>query len=207
MCAHLLLQELQNYNMLLNNQQQENVQFRSFQSLSHVQLFATPWTAACQASLSITSSQSLLKLMSIESLMPSNYLILCHPLLLPPSIFPSIKVFSSESLLCIRWPKYWSFSFNISPSNEYSGLISFRMDWLDLLAVQGTLKSLVQHHSSKASIRLHSVFFIVQLSHPYMTTGKTIALTRWTFVSKVMLDAIKKRYPTSKGKGEAPARW
>ena len=124
--------------------------------------------------------------MSIESVMPSNYLILCHPLLLLPSIFPSIRVFSNESALHIRWPKYWSFSFSISPSNEYSGLISFRIDWLDLIEVQGTLKSLLQHHSSKASILRHSAFFMVQLSHPYMTTGKTIALTRWTFVSKVM---------------------
>ena len=139
-----------------------------------------------QASLSITNSGSLLKLMSIELVMPSNHLILCHPLLLPPSIFPSIRVFSNESTLHIRWPKYWSFSFNISPSNEYSGLISFRMDWLDLLVVQGTLKSLLQHHGSKASILQCSAFFIIQLSHPYMTTGKTIALTRWTFVGKVM---------------------
>ena len=128
---------------------------------------------------SITNSQSSLKLMSIDSVMPSNHLILCHPLLLPPSIFPSNRVFSNESVLCIRWPKYWSFSFHISPSTEYLGLVSFRMDWLDLLAVQGTLKSLLQHHSSKASILWHSAFFIVQLSHPYMTTGKTIALTRW----------------------------
>ena len=154
----------------------------SVQSLSHVRLFATPLPAACQASLSITNSWSLLKLMSIESEIPSNHLILCHSLLLLPSIFPSIRVFSSESVLCIRWPKYWSFSFNIGPSNEYSGLISFRMDWLDLLAVQGTL----QHHSSKASVLRCSAFFIVQLSHPYMTTGKTIALTRQTFVGKVM---------------------
>ena len=145
----------------------------------------TPWTAARQASLCITNSQSLLKLMSFELVMPSNPLILCHPLLLLPSIFPSIMVSSNESALCIRWPKYWSFSFNISPSNEHPGLISFTMDWLDLLAVQGILKSLLQHHSSKASILLHSAFYIVQLSHPYMTTGKTIALTRWTFVSKV----------------------
>ena len=156
------------------------------QSLSPVQLFVTPWTAACQASLSITSSWSLPKLMSIESVMPSNHLILCHPLLLSPSIFPSIRVFSNESALRIRWPKYWSFSFNISPFNEYSGLISFRMDWLDRLAVQGILKSLLQHHSSKASVLRCSAFFIVQLSHPYMTTGKTIALTRRTFVDKVM---------------------
>ena len=149
----------------------------SVQLLS-VQLFATSWTAAPQASLSITNSWSLLKLMSIELVMPSNHLILCHPLFFPPSIFPSIRVFSSESLLHIRWPVYWSFSLNISPSNEYSGLISFRMDWLDLLAVQGTLKSLLQDHSSKASILWRSAFFIIQLSHPYMTTGKTIALTR-----------------------------
>ena len=154
--------------------------------LSRVQLFETPWTAACQASLSITNSQSLLKLMSIESVMPSNHLILCHSLLLPPSIFPSIRVFSNESVLHIRSPKYWSFSFSISPSNEYPGLISFSMDWLDLLAVQGTLKSLLQHHSSKVSILHCSASFIVQLSNPYMTTGKTIALTRWTFVDKVM---------------------
>ena len=146
----------------------------------------TPWTAACQASLSITISQSLLTLMSIELVMPSNHLLLCRSLLLPPSIFPSIRVFSNESILCIRWPKYWSYSFSISPSNEYSGLISFRMDWLDLLAVQGTLKSLLQHHSSKASILQRSAFLIVQLSHPYMTTGKTIALIRWTFVGKVI---------------------
>ena len=152
-----------------------SVQFSSVQSLSHVRLFATPWTAAHQASLSITHSQSLLKLMSIKLMMPSNYLILCCPLLLLPSIFPSIRVFSNESALHIRYPKYWSSNFSISPSNEYSGLISFRTDWLDLLAVQGTLKSLLQHHSSKASILWHSAFFIVQLSHPYMTTGKTIA--------------------------------
>ena len=145
------------------------VQFSSVQSFSHVRLFVTPRTAACKASLSITNSWSLLKLMSIELATPSNHLILCHPLLLPPSIFPIIRVFSNESVLRIRWLKYWSFS--ISPSNEYSELISFRMDWLDLLAVQGTLKSLLQHHSSKASI-LCSAFFIVQLSHPYMTTGK-----------------------------------
>ena len=160
--------------------------FSSVQSLSRVRLFETPWTAAVQASLSITNSQSLLKLMSIESVMPSNHLILCRPLFLPLSIFPSIRVFSNESVLCIRWPKYWSFSFSISPSNEHSGLISFRMDWLDLLAVQGTLKSLLQHHSSKASILWCSAFFTVQLSHPYTTTGKTIALIRQTFVGKVM---------------------
>ena len=158
----------------------------SVQPLSHVQLFATPWITACQASLSITNSWSLLKLMFIESVMPSNHLILCHPLLFPPSIFPSIRVFSSESVLCMRWPKYWSFSFIMSPSNEYSGLISFRMDWLDLLAVQMTLKSLLQHHISKASILQCSAFFIVQLSHPYMTTEKTRALTGQTFVGEVM---------------------
>ena len=160
--------------------------FSSVQPLSHVWLSATPWTAAHQASLSITNSQSLPKLMSIELVMPSNYLILCRPLLLLPSVLPSIRVFSNESALCISWPKYWSFSFNISPSNEHPGLISFRMDWLDLLAVQGTLKSLLQHHSSKASILQLSDFFIIQLSHPYMTTEKTTALTRQTFVGKVM---------------------
>ena len=149
----------------------------SVQSLSPVQLFATPWAAAHQASLSITNSQSLLKFMSIKSVIPSTHLIHCHPLFLLPSIFPSIKVFSSESVLHIRWPKYWSFSFNISLFNEYSGLISLRMDWLDLLPVQGTLKSLLQHHSSKASILWHSAFFIVQNSYAYITTGKTIALT------------------------------
>ena len=158
----------------------------SVQSLSCVRLFGTPWIAACQASLCITRSRSSLKLMSIESVIPSIHLILCHSLLLPPSIFPSIRVFSNESVLRIRWPKFWSFSFSISPSNEHPGLISFRMDWLDLLAVQGTLKSLLQHHCSKASILRCSAFFIVQLSHPYMTTGKTIALTRRTFVDKVM---------------------
>ena len=156
----------------------------SVQSLSHVRLFVTPWTAAHQVFLSITNSRSLLKVMSIKSVIPSNHLILCHPLLLLPSIFPSMRVFSKESVLHIRWPKYWRFS--ISPSNEYSGLISLRIDWFDLLAVQGTLKSLLQHHSSKASILWRSAFFIVQLSHPYMTTRKTIALTRWTFVGKVM---------------------
>ena len=147
---------------------------------------ATPWTAACQAYLSFIISESLLKLMSIEMVMSSNHLILCYPLLLPPSFFPNIRVFSNESVLRIRWPKYWSFSFSISPSNEYSGLISFRIDWLNLLAVQGTLKSLHQHHSSKASIFQPPAFFIVQLSHPYMTTGKVIALTKQTFFSKVM---------------------
>ena len=156
------------------------------QLLSHVRLFVTPWTAAQQASLPITNSRSLLKLTSIELVMPSSHLILYRPLLLLPSVFPSIRLFSSESVLHIRWPKYWSFSFSISPSNEYSGLIPFRMDWLDLLAVQGTLKSLLQHHSSKASVLQCSAFFMVQLSHPYITTGKTVALTRWTFVGKVM---------------------
>jgi len=155
-------------------------------SLSRVQLFVTSWTAACQASLSITNSQSLLKLMAIESVMPSNHLILGRLVLFPHSIFPSIRVFSNESVLPIRWPKYWSFSFSISLSNEYSGLISFRIDWLDLLAVQETLKSPLQHHSSKTSILSCSAFFILPLSHPHMTTGKTIALTRRTFVGKVM---------------------
>ena len=158
----------------------------SVQSLSCVQLFVTPWAAACQASLSITNSQSLLKLMSIESVMPSNCLNLCHPLLLLSSLFPSIRVFSNESILQIRWPKYWSFSFSINPSNEYSQLISFRIGWFDLFAVQGTLKSLLQYYSSKASILWHSVIFTIQLSHQYMTTGKTTALTRWTFFDKVM---------------------
>ena len=160
-------------------------QSQSIQSLSRVRLSAAPWNAAGQASLSITNSWSLLKLKSIESVMPSNHLILCRPLLLLPSIFPSIRVFSNESVLCIRWPKYWSFSFSISPSNEYSGLISLRTDWLDLLAVQGSLSSILQHHSLKASILWCSTFFIVQLPHPYMTTEKTITLTIWTFVSKV----------------------
>ena len=160
--------------------------FSSVQSLSCVWLFATARTEARQASLSITNSRSPPKPMSIESVMPSNHLILCCPLFLLPSIFPSIRVFSNESALHIRWPKYWSFSFNISPTNEHPGLISFRMDYLDLLAVQGTLKSLLQHHSSKASILQCSAFFTVQLSQPYMTTGKTIALTRQTFVDKVM---------------------
>ena len=156
--------------------------FSSVQSLNHVWLFVTPWTAARQASLSITNSRSLPKLMSIVSVMPYRHLIFCGPLLLLPSIFPSIRVFFNEPALRIRWPKYWSFSFSISPSNEHPGLISLRMDWLDLLAVQGTLKSLLQHHNSKASRLQCSAFFIVQLSHPYMTTGKTIALTRRTLV-------------------------
>ena len=156
------------------------------EELSHVQFFVTPWTGAQQASLSINNSRCLLKLMSIESVMPSNHLILCCPLLLLPSIFPSIMVFSNESVLHIRWPKYWSFTFSISHSNEYSGLMSFRIDWFDLLAVQGTPKSLVQHNSSKASVLCCSPFFMIQFSHPYMTTGKTIALTIQTFVSRVM---------------------
>ena len=158
----------------------------SVQPFSHVQIFATPRTTARHVSMSITNSQSLLKLMFIDSVMPSNHLILCLPFLLLPSIFPSIRVFSNEPVLRISWPKYWSFNFSMSPSNEYSGLISFRMDWLDLLAVQGILKSLLQHHTSKASILQCSTFFIAQLSHPYMTTGKTIALTRQTFAGKVM---------------------
>ena len=160
--------------------------FSSVQVLSCVRLFETSWTATCQVSLSINNSQSLAKLMSIESVMPSNHLILCHSLLLPSSVFPSIRVFSNESSLHIRLSKYWSFSFNISPSNEHPELISIRMDWLDSLAVQGTYKSLLQHYSSNESILQCSTFFIVQLSHAYMTTGKTIALTRWTFVGKVM---------------------
>ena len=162
------------------------VQFSLFQLLSHIRLFVTPWTTVCQASLSITNSWSPPKPMSTVSVMPSNHFTLCRPLLLLLSIFPSIRVFSNESALHIRWTKYWSFSFNISPLNEHPGLISFRMDWLDLLAVQRILKSLLQYHSSKASILLCSAFFKVQLSHPYMTTGKTIALTRWTFVGKIM---------------------
>ena len=169
-----------------NNRTPNGNQLSSVQSLSHVWLFVTPSTTARQASLPIPNSQSPPKTMSMVSVTPPNHLILCRPLLLWHSIFPSIRVFSNESALCTRWPKYWSFSFNISPTNEHPGLISFRMDWLDLLAVQGTLKSLIQHHNSKASILQCSTFFIVQLSHPYMTTGKTIALTRWTFVDKVM---------------------
>ena len=161
-----------------------SVQFSSVQSLSRVRLFATPWITACQASLSITNSWSLLKLMSIELVMPSSHLILCRPLLLLPPIPPIIRVFSNESTLRMRWPEYWSFSFSSSPSNEHPRLISFRMHWLDLLAIQGTLKSLLQHHSSKASIFQRSAFFTVQLSHPYMTTGKIIALTRWTLLAK-----------------------
>ena len=160
--------------------------FSSVQSLGWVQLFVTPWTTAHQVSLSITNSRSPPKPMSIELVMPSSHLILCRPLLLLPSIFPSMRVFSNESALRIKWPKYWSFSFSIIPSEEHPGLISFRMDWLDLLAVQGSLKSLLQRHSSKASILRHSAFFTVQLSHPYMATGKAIALIRWTFVGKVI---------------------
>ena len=162
------------------------IQFSSVQFFSHIRLLATPWITAHQASLSITNFRSLPKPMSIESVIPSSHLILCHPLLLLPPSPPSIRVFSNESTLHMRWPKYWSFSFSISPSNEHPGLISFRMDWLDLLAVQGTLKSLLQHHSWKASILQCSAFFTDQLSHTHMTTGKTIALTRWTFVGKVM---------------------
>ena len=173
---------LYNVQVIVNHM---SIQFSSIQSLSRVQVFANPLTAAHQASLSITRSWSLLKLMSMESVMPSNHLILCHPLLLSPAIFPSTRVFSNESVLHIRWPKYLSFSFSICPSNEYSGMISFRMDWLDLLAVQGTLE-ILQCHRSKATILWRSAFFIVHLSHPYMTTRKTIALTRWTFVGIVM---------------------
>ena len=158
----------------------------SVQSLSHVRLFAAPWITARQASLSNTNSRSSLRLMSIKSVMPSSHLILCRPLLLLSPIPPSMRVFSNDSALRMRWPKYWSFSFSISPSKEHPGLISCRMDWLDLLAVQGTLKSLLQHHSSNASILQQSAFFMVQLLHPYMKTGKTLALTRWTFVGKVM---------------------
>ena len=163
-----------------------NMPISSVQSLNCVQLFVTPWIAACQASLSITNSWSSPRLTSIKSVMPSSHLILCRPLLLLLPIPPSIRVFSKESILLLRWPKYWSLSFSISPSKEHPGLISFRMDWLDLLAVQGTLKSLLQHHSSKASIPQHSAFLTFQLSHPYLTTGKSITLTRWTFVGKVM---------------------
>ena len=160
--------------------------FSSVQSLNCVQLFMTPWIAARQASLSITNSQSIFKLISVESVMKSSHLTVCRPVLLLPLVPPSVKVFSNESSLHMRWPKYWSFSFSISPSSEHLGLISFRMDWLDLLAVQGILKSLLQHHSSKASILWHSTFFLVQLSHSYMTTGETIPLSRWAFVGKVM---------------------
>ena len=172
--------------LTMKNLEKPSCMFSSVQSLSRVRLFATPWIAARQASLSITNSRNSLRFTSIESVMPSNHLILCRPLLLLPPIPPSIRVFSNESTLCMRWPKYWSFSFSIIPSKKHPGLISFRMDWFDLLAVQGTLKSLHQHHSSKALILQHSAFFIVQFSHPYMTTRKTIALTRWTFVGKVV---------------------
>ena len=182
--SHLAVDRIKWLNVVKDTLGNVSVQFSSVQSFSRVQLFVTPWTTAHQDSLSFPDSWSLLKLFSIESVMPSNHLILCCPLLLLPSIFPSIRVFSSESALLIRWSKYWNFSFNISPSSEYSGLTSLRMDWLDLLAVQGTLKSLLQHHSSKASILWHSVFFIVQLSHPYMTTGKTIASIRRTLLAK-----------------------
>ena len=176
---HLYVESITIIQMNLITKHKHSVQVSLFAVVSDS---AIPWTAAHQAFLSITNSQSLLKLMSTESVMPSNHLILCHPLLLPPSIFSNIRVFSNDSVLRIRWPKYWSFSFTINPSNGYSGLISFRMDWLDLLAVQGTPKSLLQQHSSKPSILQRSTFFIVQLSHPYRTTGKTIALTRQTFV-------------------------
>ena len=177
--------------MDLTENQTVMTQFSSVQSLSRVQLFATPWTAACQASLSITNSWSSLRLTSIESVMPSSHLILSRPLLLLSPVPSSIRVFSNESTLRMRWSKYWSFSFSIIPSKEIPGLISFRVNWLDLLAVQGTLKSILQHQSSKASILWHSAFFTVQLSHPYMTTGKTIAFTRWTFVGKVMFLLFK----------------
>ena len=172
--------------MVSKHEESPDIINHSVQSFRRVWLFATPWTIARQASLSITNSQSSLRLTSIESVMPSSQLILCRPLLLLPAIPPSIRVFSNESVLHMRWPKYWSFSFSISRSNKNTGMISFRMDWWDLLAVQGALKSLLQHHSSKASILWRSAFFTVQLSHPYMTTGKTIALTRWAFVGKVM---------------------
>ena len=187
-------------NALNDNNNQSSVQFSSFQSLSRVRLFATPWITAHQASLSITNSWSSLKLMSIESVMPSSHLILCHPLLLLPPIPPSIRVFSNESALHIRWPKYWSFSFGISPSSEHPGLISFRMDWLDLLAVQGTLKSLLQHHSSKASILWCSTFFTVQLSHPYMTTGKTIALTQTQANCRFSIGFVWEKYVYTQSK-------
>ena len=194
-----------NYAKAFNRVDQDKL-WKTVQSLSRVRLFATPWTAARQASLSISISRGLPKLMSIESVMPSNHLILCRPLLLLPSIFPSIRVFSNESALHIRWLKYWSFSFNISPSNEHPGLVSFRMDWLDLLAVQGTLKSLLQHRSSKASV-LRSAFFIVQLSYPYMTSGKTIALTRGTFVDKVMSLLFNKLLERWKYQTILPVSW
>ena len=174
--------------MIHNNIEPNTSEVTSFiiQLLSQVQLFETPCTVACQVSLSFTISWSLLKLMSVKSMMPSNHCILCRPLLLLPSIFPSIKVFSNESVLLLRCPKYWSFSFSISPFSEYSGLVSFRIDWFDLLEVQGTLKNLLEHHSSKASVLQHSGFFMTQLSYPYITTGKIIAFTIWTFVGKVL---------------------
>ena len=175
----------------VNKGRSTKLPFSSVQSLSHGRLFATPWIAACQASLSITNSWNLPKLMSIKSVMPSSHLVHCCPLLFLPPFSPRIRVFSNESVLLMRWPKYWSFSFNISPSKKHPGLIFIRMDRLDLLAVQGTLKSLLQHHSSKASILQRSAFFTVQLSHSYMATGKTIALTRWTFVGKVMSLLLK----------------
>ena len=176
-----------------------------FQSLSHVQIFVTPWIVACQASLSFTISESFLKLMSIELMMTSNHLVFCHPLLLLSSVFPSIRVFSNQSVLCIRWAKYWSFSFSISPSNGYSVLTSFRTDCFDFLAIQGTLKSLLQHHSSEASILQRSAFFTAQLSHPYLTTGKTIALTSWIFVDKAMSLLFNKRSrPGLRDGGPAP---
>ena len=183
-CIIIRLQIAQTISDNCGKQPLQGIHFSSVQSLSRVGLFVTPGIAARQASLSITNFRSSLNLMSIELVMPSSHLILCHPLLLLPLISPSIRVFSNESTLCMRWSKYWSFSFSISPSNEHPGLISFRMDWSDLLAVQGTLKSLLQHHTSKASILRRSAFFTVQLSHPYMITGKTIALTRWTLLAK-----------------------
>ena len=182
----VLLQEMVHFRTGTRNIEDYPEAFIVFQSLSHARFFATPWTAVYQTSLSFIISQSLLKLKSIESVMPSNHLILCHPHLLRPSILPTSRVFSDESVLCIRCPKYWSFSFSISPSNEYSGLSSFKKDWFDLFAVQGTLKSLLQQHSSKTSVLQQSAFFMAQLSHPYMATGKTISLTIWTFVGKVM---------------------
>ena len=181
-----VINESEKAGLKLNIQKMKIMASSPFSLLTHVQLFATPWTVVSQASLSITNFWSLLKLTYIKLVMPSNHLILCYPLLLLPSIFPSMRVFSNESVLHIRWPKYWSLGFSISLSNEYSGLISFRIDWFDLLEVQGTLKSLLQHHSSKASILQCSAFIIVQLSHPNMTNGKTIALTRQTFVGKVI---------------------
>ena len=189
---------LKNVLLVKNARNTESVGNVSVQSLSRVRLFATPWIIARQAALSITNSRSSLRLTCIESVMPSSHLILCCPLLLLPPIPPSIKVFSNESTLRIRWPKYWSFSFSIIPSEEIPGLISFRMDWLDLLAVQGTLKSLLQHHTSKSSILQHSAFFTVQLSHPYMNTGKTIALTRRILVATPKAQFQKNKWPNQK---------